>query len=157
MHCCVTAADICYFMLGTIKFVDKIVNDNSFASEVRCAAQWSWTLNQVKLIYSKSFGIKRYLLVRENSIGPQQYPYKFKVTQRWHDLHGDHLISYQEWFDSSGDIIANTIVVISISHSGLLESRLYIVFLLRCYAISTLCNLQPCVVQIICSDNSTVC
>ena len=28
-HCCLTAAGHCYVMLGTIKFVDKSVNDNS--------------------------------------------------------------------------------------------------------------------------------
>ena len=28
-HCCLTAAGLCYGMLGTIKFVDKSVNDNS--------------------------------------------------------------------------------------------------------------------------------
>ena len=28
-HCCLTAAGRCYVMLGTIKFVDKSVNDNS--------------------------------------------------------------------------------------------------------------------------------
>ena len=28
-HCCLTAAGHCYVMLGTIKFVDKRVNDNS--------------------------------------------------------------------------------------------------------------------------------
>ena len=27
-HCCLTAAGHCYVMLGTIKFVDKSVNDN---------------------------------------------------------------------------------------------------------------------------------
>ena len=28
-HCCLTAAGHCYIMFGTIKFVDKIINDNS--------------------------------------------------------------------------------------------------------------------------------
>ena len=28
-HCCLTAGDHCYVMLGTIKFVDKSVSDNS--------------------------------------------------------------------------------------------------------------------------------
>ena len=57
-HCSLTAADHCYIILGTIKFVDKSVKDNSthrldhcdvIAScrEVQCAAQWSWTSNWI--------------------------------------------------------------------------------------------------------------
>ena len=56
-RCCLTAADHCNVMLGTIKFVDRSVNDNSerrldncdvIASciEVRHAAQRSWTPNR---------------------------------------------------------------------------------------------------------------
>ena len=57
-HCCVTGADHCYIMPGTIKFVDKSVNDNSLHKlghrdvmasciEIRRAAQRSWTPNWV--------------------------------------------------------------------------------------------------------------
>ena len=57
-HCCLTAADHCYIILGTIKFVDKSVNDNSAhrldrfdviasCSEVRHAARRNLTPNWV--------------------------------------------------------------------------------------------------------------
>ena len=62
-------ADYFNVMLRTIKVVDKSVNDNSVhrldhcdviasCSEVRCGAQWSWTPNWFKVIYSSAFGIK---------------------------------------------------------------------------------------------------
>ena len=35
-HCCLTAADHCYVMLGTIKFVDKSVNDNNVRKLDHC-------------------------------------------------------------------------------------------------------------------------
>ena len=35
-HCCLTAAGHCYIMLGTIKFVDKSVNDNSARRSDHC-------------------------------------------------------------------------------------------------------------------------
>ena len=35
-HCCLTAAGHCYVMLGTIKFVDKSVNDNSARRLYHC-------------------------------------------------------------------------------------------------------------------------
>ena len=68
-HCCLTAADHCYVLLGTIEFVDKSVNDHSthrldhcdvvaLWSEAQHAAQWSWTPNWVWVIHSSSFGIK---------------------------------------------------------------------------------------------------
>ena len=69
---CLTAAGHCYVMLGTIKFVDKSINDNSAGklyhcdvitlhSEVQCAhwcgTQRRSTPNWVEVIYSSSFGI----------------------------------------------------------------------------------------------------
>ena len=65
-RCCLTATDHCNAMLGTIKIVDKSVNDNSArrldncdvitsCSEVRRVAQWSWTPKRVQVIWSSPF------------------------------------------------------------------------------------------------------
>ena len=66
--CYLTAADHCYVMFGIIKFGDKSINDSSArwldhrdviasCSEVRRAAQQSWTPNRDQIIYSSSFGV----------------------------------------------------------------------------------------------------
>ena len=66
--CYLTAADHCYVMSGIIKFGDKSINDSSArrldhcgviasCSEVRRAAQRSWTPNRDQIIYSSSFGV----------------------------------------------------------------------------------------------------
>ena len=68
-HCCLTAADHCYVILGTINFVDKSVSDDSVCrsnhcdvispcSELRCAAHQIWTSNCAQVIHNSSFWIK---------------------------------------------------------------------------------------------------